>query len=300
MLKIAWSSCYAHPLPEGHRFPMDKYDLIPAQLKYEGTITQANLFEPTVADEASILLTHTAEYWDTLINQTLSPKEIRKMGFPLSPELVHRERVINRGTEMAAHYALHYGVGMNVSGGTHHAFTDHGEGFCLLNDIAMAANCLLRDKLAKQILVVDLDVHQGNGTAEIFARKPEVFTFSMHCESNYPLEKEKSDLDIALAPFTPDDPYLEILGNTLPRLLDQVEPDFVFYLSGVDVVKTDKLGKLGMTREGCKARDRYVLKTMKANHIPIAISMGGGYSPELRDIVEAHCNTFRLAQEIWF
>lgn len=279
---------------------MLKYDLIPEQLIYEGTITAENLFEPSPLEEETILLAHTEEYWQKLKGQTLSAKEIRRMGFPLSPALVHREIVIGKGTKMAAHFALEHGVAMNVSGGTHHAFSDRGEGFCLLNDIAMAACSLLRDGLANKILIVDLDVHQGNGTAEIFAKEDRVFTFSMHCEANYPLEKEHSDLDLSIPPKTSDEPYLKALTSTLPNLLDQVKPDFVFYLSGVDVLESDKLGHLSLTREGCKQRDRFVLETLHSRQLPVAISMGGGYSPDIRDIVEAHCNTFRLAQEIWF
>ena len=300
MLKIAHSPYYAHPLPEGHRFPMEKYDLIPQQLLYEGTITQDNLFTPEVLTEAQVLLTHDAEYWRKLKEQRLTAKEIRKTGFPLSERLVHREINIGHGTYLCAHYALEHGIAMNTSGGTHHAFTDRGEGFCLLNDIAMAAKLLLEEGHVHKILIVDLDVHQGNGTAEIFRQDPRVFTFSMHCRTNYPLEKEQSDLDIEIEPFTDDAPYLAILHHALPRLLDEVQPDFVFYLSGVDIVETDKLGKLSLTREGCKERDRYVLQTMKRNGLPLAISMGGGYSPKIIDIVEAHCNTYRLAQEIYF
>ena len=279
---------------------MEKYDLIPQQLLYEGSITSDNLFTPPPFDQESVLLAHDEAYWQKLLKQMLTPREIRRMGFPLSPELVQREIIIGKGTEMCAHYALQFGVSMNVSGGTHHAFSDHGEGFCLLNDIAMAARCLLRDGLAKKILIVDLDVHQGNGTAEIFRHDPRVFTFSMHCRSNYPLEKETSDLDVALEPFTPDEPYLKLLQETLPGLLDQVQPDFVFYLSGVDVLHTDKLGKLGMSREGCRQRDRYVFELMKKNTLPVAVSMGGGYSPRIADIVDAHSNTFRSALEVWF
>lgn len=300
MLKIAWSSVYAHPLPEGHRFPMEKYNLIPEQLLYEGTITAEHLFEPPPLDDASVLLAHDAAYYRRLQNQELTRREIRKTGFPLSPELVQREIIIGKGTEMCAHFALEYGVAMNVSGGTHHAFTNRGEGFCLLNDIAMAARCLLRDGRATKVLVVDLDVHQGNGTAEIFRDDDRVFTFSMHCATNYPLEKETSDLDLALPPFTTDDVYLAQLEETLPQLLDEVEPDFVFYLSGVDILETDKLGKLSMTREGCRLRDKYVFELMRANEIPVSVSMGGGYSHRIADIVEAHANTFRTAQEVWF
>lgn len=300
MLKIAWSPFYAHPLPEGHRFPMDKYNLIPEQLLYEGTIEQENLFEPGILTEAEVLLTHNREYWEKLKHQTLTPKEIRKTGFPLSERLVHREINIGKGTWMCTEFARQYGVSMNISGGTHHAFTDRGEGFCLLNDIAMAANLLLQDQPDLQILVVDLDVHQGNGTAEIFRNEPRVFTFSMHCRANYPLQKEISDLDLELAPFIEDDEYLESLYSTLPNLLQQVKPDFAFYLSGVDIVETDKLGRLNVSREGCKARDRFVFEQMKSNEIPVVVSMGGGYSPRIADIVEAHCNTYRVAQEIYF
>ena len=279
---------------------MEKYNLIPEQLLYEGTIKAENLFEPGPLDARRVLLTHDPDYWDRLSGLRLTPREVRVTGFPLSARLVERELVITNGTVMCAHHALNHGVAMNVSGGTHHAFRARGEGFCLLNDIAVAANCLLEEGLAKRILVVDLDVHQGNGTAEIFGEEERVFTFSMHCEGNYPMEKERSSLDIGLAPFTDTAAYLKVLRETLPRLVEEVEPDFAFYLSGVDILATDKLGRLSVTREGCKARDRYVLETMRRSRIPVAVSMGGGYSPRISDIVEAHCNTFRLAQELYF
>jgi acetoin utilization deacetylase AcuC-like enzyme len=278
---------------------MEKYNLIPEQLLYEGTITAANLFEPEPQSVADILTTHTSEYWEKLRDQTLSAREVRRMGFPLSPALVLRERIINQGTTDCARFALTHGVAMNVSGGTHHAFASHGEGFCLLNDIATAANVLLRDGLAQRILVVDLDVHQGNGTAALMRDEPRVFTFSMHCHGNYPMDKETSDMDVALPPGAGDQLFLETLQQALPRLMAQVQPDFVFYLSGVDVLATDKLGRFAMSRAGCKQRDRIVLETMRKADVPMAISMGGGYSVQIRDIVEAHCNTFRLAVEIF-
>jgi acetoin utilization deacetylase AcuC-like enzyme len=187
-----------------------------------------------------------------------------------------------------------------IAGGTHHAFTDRGEGFCLLNDIAMAANYLLYQKLAYKILIVDLDVHQGNGTAQIFKNEDQVFTFSMHGANNYPIFKEHSDLDIGLMDYTPDDFYLKTLEVNLKNLIQQVEPDFIFYQSGVDILETDKLGRLSITRSGCKQRDRLVLQTARENKIPMVASMGGGYSPDFRDIIEAHANTYRLAQEIFF
>lgn len=300
MLKIAWNSVYRHPLPEGHRFPMLKYDLIPEQLLYEGSASTENFFSPRPIEEKYITNTHLASYWEKLKNLALSPSEIRKTGFPLSQSLVEREIIIAQGTIDCALYAQQYGVAMNVAGGTHHAFTDRGEGFCLLNDVAIASNYLIENNLAKRVLVVDLDVHQGNGTAEIFRSNWQVFTFSMHGEKNYPLQKEKSDLDIPLPDGITDEPYLKILQNTLPMLLEKHQPEFIFYISGVDVLHTDKLGRLGLSLEGCKARDRFVLETCKRNQIPLAISMGGGYSERIADIVEAHCNTFRLAQEIFF
>ena len=300
MLKIAWKDIYAHALPNNHRFPMEKYNLLPEQLRYEGTVTEANFFEPGILSETAILRTHDAEYWGKLKNQTLSRKEERKTGFPLSEALVQRERSIMQGSVMTARFALEHGVAMNIAGGTHHSFTDRGEGFCLLNDIAIAAHDLLDNGLVKKVLVVDLDVHQGNGTAQVFENEPRVFTFSMHGESNYPLHKEKSDLDVGLKDATDDNTYLALLDKHLKTLMDQVQPDFVCFQSGVDVLSTDKLGRLGMTIEGCKQRDRLVLETCKLNGIPVMACMGGGYSEKIGHIVEAHANTFRLAQEIFF
>ena len=279
---------------------MDKYNLIPEQLLYEGTIESDNLFEPDVLTEEQVLLTHDPEYWEKLKHQTLTPREIRKTGFPLSERLVHREINIGKGTWMCTKFARQFGVSMNISGGTHHAFTNRGEGFCLLNDIAMAANLHLQEYPDHSILVVDLDVHQGNGTAEIFQQESRVFTFSMHCRANYPLQKEKSDLDLELPPYIEDAEYLRHLYETLPRLIDQVQPDLAFFLSGVDIIETDKLGHLNVSRNGCKERDRFVFEQMKRNQIPLVVSMGGGYSPRISDIVEAHCNTYRSAQEIYF
>lgn len=279
---------------------MEKYSLIPEQLQYEGTINQFNLYNPGLLDEETILLTHTETYWHKLKKGLLSPKEVRKTGFPFSPLLVKRGRTIAQGTIDNAHYAFEHGIAINGAGGTHHAFTDRGEGFCLLNDIGIAANFLLNSAKIKKALVVDLDVHQGNGTAQIFQNESRVFTFSMHCKDNYPLKKEESDLDLELPAGCDDNFYLKKLHNILPALFDLVEPDIVFYLSGVDVLETDKLGKLGLSIQGCKERDSFVLGQCKKNEVPVAVSLGGGYSPKIRDIIEAHCNTFRLAQEIFF
>lgn len=300
MLKIAWTEAYVLSLPANHRFPMSKYEILPQQLLHEGTITNTNIFHPSPLEEKWILATHDSTYWNRLSSLSLTSQEIRRAGFPLSEELVHREIIIANGTLQCALYALQYGVAMNIAGGTHHAFTNKGEGFCLLNDIAIASNYLLEEGLAKRILVVDLDVHQGNGTAQIFTDDSRVFTFSMHGTNNYPLHKERSDLDIGLPDQTNDHFYLSVLEVNLKNLIDRVQPDFIFYQSGVDILDTDKLGRLSVTRAGCKQRDRIVLETAKENKIPLVASMGGGYSPDFRDIIEAHANTFRLAQEIFF
>lgn len=300
MLKVAYSEIYTHPLPHNHRFPMSKYELLPEQLLYEGTLEQFNFFEPSQLDEKRILAVHTAEYWSKLKNHNLSKKEIRKTGFPFSQQLIDRETHIMQGTLMCADYALVNGVSMNIAGGTHHAFTDRGEGFCLLNDIAIAAQYLLDEGKVEQILVVDLDVHQGNGTAQIFENQPNVFTFSMHGAKNYPAKKEQSDLDISLEDGAGDDLYLTTLEKVLTDLVEKVKPDFIFYQSGVDILETDRLGRLSISMNGCKNRDRLVLSKASTYEIPLVASMGGGYSEDLNVIIEAHANTFRLAQEIYF
>lgn len=299
VLKIAFDPVYAHPLPEGHRFPMLKYELIPEQLLYEGTITEHNLFAPEPCPDEVVMWTHDPGYVQKLHQQTLSAREQRHIGFPQSPQLTRREFVIAQGTIDCCHYAFTHGVALNVAGGTHHAFADRGEGFCLLNDFGVAANYLLKKGLAHKILIVDLDVHQGNGTASLFEHERRVFTFSMHGAHNYPFHKEKSDLDIALNDGTEDGLFLSLLRTNLLTLLDQLQPDFVFYLSGVDILSTDKFGKLKISMEGCRQRDEMVFTTLKQRRIPCVVAMGGGYSPDIKTIVEAHCNTFRVAKDIY-
>lgn len=299
MVHIAYRPEYVHELPEGHRFPMLKYELIPQQLLREATIISDQLFEPEACSTETVLLTHSAEYLNKLLHQTLTATDTRKIGFPQSPALTSRELFITEGTISCCHYALRHGIALNVAGGTHHAFRDRGEGFCLLNDFAVAANFLLQQRLAQKVLIIDLDVHQGNGTASIFNDEPRVFTFSMHGRHNYPFRKEQSDLDIPLEDNTNDQEYLKILKDTLPRLIDTLQPDFAFYLSGVDILSTDRFGKLNISMEGCRQRDRFVLSTLHQHRIPVTVAMGGGYSKALKHIVEAHCNTFRVAMEIF-
>ena len=300
MLKIAFDKSYKHPLDENHRFPMIKYDLIPEQLLRENTCSNENFFRPLNLDNNLALLTHSKDYYERFSSLSLTKKEIRPIGFPMSRELVEREKKIARGTIDCAEFSIQNGISMNIAGGTHHAFRDRGEAFCMLNDQAIAANYLLEKNMVSKILIVDLDVHQGNGTASIFNKNKNVFTLSFHGKKNYPFKKEISDLDIDFPDRTDDKLYLSKLNEILPKVVDEFMPDFMFYLAGVDVLDNDKLGRLSMTINGCKERDKFVLKLAKKNKIPIQISMGGGYSVNIKDILEAHSNTYRLAQEIFF
>ena len=300
MLKIAFDKTYKHPLDENHRFPMIKYNLIPEQLLRENTCNHENFFVPSNLNNNDVLLTHDKNYYDRFSSLLLTKKEIRPIGFPMSKELVYREKKIAQGTIECIHFSIENGISMNIAGGTHHAFRDKGEAFCMLNDQAIASNYLLKNHLAKKILIVDLDVHQGNGTASIFKENDNVFTLSFHGEKNYPFKKEKSDLDIGFPDKTDDKLYLNKLNEILPKVIDDFEPDFMFYLAGVDVLENDKLGRLSLTIDGCKERDKFVLELSKKNNIPVQISMGGGYSFNIKDILESHSNTYRLAQEIFF
>ena len=300
MLKIAYNAYYVQPLPEGHRFPMDKYDLLPKQLLHEGTVDEDAFFSPNIIDPNHVLAVHNEDYFDALLALKIDKRAQRKSGFPHDERLILREQIIMEGTRKCAEYALEYGAAMNIAGGTHHAYTNRGEGFCLLNDQAIAAQWLLDEKKASQILIIDLDVHQGNGTAEIFQDNPRVFTFSMHGENNYPLKKEVSDLDIPLPDRIKDKEYLYLLEKNLDQILTNITPDFLFFQSGVDIIETDKLGRLGITIQGCRQRDEVVFRYANELDVPIVASMGGGYSPEIKNIIEAHANTYRAAQQILF
>lgn len=300
-MKVAYHSIYSYKrLPEGHRFPMIKYDLLPKQLVLEGIVDKSDFFSPEPLTEDQILRTHSIDYWRKLKTGTLTKRDIRNMGFPFHKSLVERGKYIAKGTlECAKHALFGKGVALNIAGGTHHAYADRGEGFCMFNDFAIASNELLYEKLVKQILIIDLDVHQGNGNAKIFENEKRVFTFSMHGRHNYPLRKEKSDLDIELEDGTRDDEYLDLLIKNLEPLINKIKPDFIFYLSGVDIIETDKLGRLGVTIEGCKKRDQIVFETCEKYQIPVAVSMGGGYAHKIADIVNAHTNTYKMAREVF-
>ena len=279
---------------------MEKYDLIPIKLIKEKTCSPNNFFIPKNLSDQNVLTTHQKEYYEKLCSLSLSKKEIRPIGFPMSRELITREKKIAQGTIECSDFSINNGISMNIAGGTHHAFYDKGEGFCMLNDQAIAANYLLNNSFIKKILIIDLDVHQGNGTASIFKNNPNLFTLSYHGQKNYPLIKENSDLDLGFDDFTNDAFYLKKLKEIIPRVIDNFQPDFIYYLAGVDVLKNDKLGRLSLTIKGCLERDRFILNNCKKNNIPVQVSMGGGYSINIEEIIEAHSNTFRLAQEIYF
>ena len=279
---------------------MIKYELIPEQLLRENTCSPDNFFEPGIISDEIVLKTHEEEYFKRFRNLNLSKKEVREIGFPLSKELVYREMTIAQGTIECVKYSLKNGISMNIAGGTHHAFYDRGEAFCMLNDQAIAAKYLINKKLVKKIMIIDLDVHQGNGTASIFSETKEVFTISFHGKKNYPFRKERSDIDVEFEDNSDDHFYLKKLKDFIPNAIDNFKPDFIFYLSGVDVLNNDKLGRLGLSIDGCKERDKFILELCKINSIPVQVSMGGGYSELLKNIIEAHSNTFRLAQEIYF
>lgn len=299
-MKVAFAPVYKYSLPEGHRFPMEKYELLPEQLLYEGTLDREDFFHPDQLSEADILQVHTPDYWRKLKEQSISRKEERKIGFPMRADLVDRGRYIARGTYECALHAQSEGVSLNIAGGTHHAFADHGEGFCVFNDIALASRMLLHEKKVRQILIVDLDVHQGNGNAAIFSNDSRVFTFSMHGAKNYPLKKPKSDLDIGWPDKTTGSKYLPELDNLLPKLIDRVKPDLIFYQSGVDVLEADKLGRLSLSIQECMERDWVVFSQAHRHHIPVVATMGGGYSERIAHIIDAHANTFRTAKDVFF
>jgi len=295
---IAFHPNYVHPLPENHRFPMEKYDLLPKQLLHEGTVQHLDFFEPNLLNEENLLQVHCPNYWKRLINLELSDREQRVSGFKHSKELIEREITIMEGTRMAAQLALTTKIGFNIAGGTHHAFFDRGEGFCLLNDQVIAARWLLNNSKIEKILIIDLDVHQGNGTASLLENEDRIFTFSMHGENNYPMQKETSGLDVPLKDGISNKEYTYMLERSLDLILSKFNPDFTFYQCGVDILETDKLGKLGITMGGCADRDRIVFQTARQLNTPIVCTMGGGYSPQIKHIVEAHANTFRIGLDI--
>ena len=287
-MKVLASDRFPLPLPDGHRFPAAKYRMLRERIESSGWLREGELLEAPRADDETLTLAHDADYVGRVARGELSAKEQRELGFPWSPELVERSRRSVGATVAAALGALEDGVGVSLAGGTHHAFADRGEGFCVFNDIAVAARRLLRDRLVARVVVIDLDVHQGNGTAAIFEGDPRVFTLSLHGARNYPLRKRASDLDVELPDGTKDDAYLAALHDALRR----VPPvDFAFYLAGADAFEGDRLGRLALSKGGLAERDGIVL----ARDEPVAVVMGGGYAKNVADAVDIHAETVRQA-----
>ena len=297
--RVFYSPHYYADIGENHVFPIRKFELVRDKLLAEGTLRLNEIAEPQSAQIEDILLVHTEDYITRLRDGSLTRQEIRKLGLPWSKALVRRSFTAISGTINAAKYALENGVASNLAGGTHHAFPDRGEGFCVLNDVAVAIRVLQRENLAKRFLIVDCDVHQGNGTAFIFKDEPEVFTFSMHGAKNYPLFKETSDLDLELPDKTSDKEYLETLEQALPRIFLH-NPDIIFYLGGADPFENDKLGRLGLSIEGLLRRDEIVLEFANQHHTPIVTTMSGGYALDINDTVEIHCNTIRAVKKVFY
>jgi acetoin utilization deacetylase AcuC-like enzyme len=298
MMRVSYTPRYYADIGEGHVFPIRKFELVRDCLLREGTLRPADIIEPQPAPLADVLLVHTGDYVTRLRAGTLTQRELRRLGLPWSKALVRRSFLAAGGTTNAARWALEDGIGSNLAGGTHHAFPDRGEGFCVLNDVAIAIRALRRDGLIERAAIVDCDVHQGNGTATIFEGDETVFTFSMHGAKNYPLFKARSTLDVELADAATDETYLETLAGHLPRVLAHT-PDIVFYLGGADPYKGDKLGRLALTIEGLRARDELVLTECRARRVPVATVMSGGYAAEISDTVEIHCNTIRAARAVF-
>ena len=296
-MQVFYTPRYYADIGEGHVFPIRKFELVRNRLLDEGTLDLSDLVEPQPAPITDVLLVHTEDYVTRLRAGALTPRELRRLGLPWSKALVRRSFLAAGGTIGAVRAALDEGIASNLAGGTHHAFAERGEGFCVLNDVAIAVRTLRRDKLIERAAVVDCDVHQGNGTATIFADDAKVFTFSMHGAKNYPLFKARSTLDVELPDGTGDHEYLRTLAEHLPRVFAH-RPDILFYLGGADPYAGDKLGRLSLSIEGLRARDELVLSECRALGVPVTTVMSGGYAASINDTVEIHCNTIRVAKAI--
>jgi acetoin utilization deacetylase AcuC-like enzyme len=295
----AWSSArYVVPLPAGHRFPIEKYGLLREAVLTDGSVTPASLHEPQRVPMQDLLRVHDEEYVRRVMQGTMSEAEQRVLGLPWSEALSERSFRTTGATLEAARLALQHGLAMNLAGGTHHAFASHGEGFCVFNDVAVAVRSLRANGLARRAAVIDLDVHQGNGTHAIFAGDEGTYTFSMHGRNNYPFRKVAGRLDIELADGIEDDAYLTLLSDALPGVLAAAEPDIVFFLAGADPHEGDRLGRLKLTFEGLMRRDRVVLESCRAVGVPVAIMIAGGYGRDIHDTVRVHRNTARIANSM--
>lgn len=293
-MTVFYSDSYTVPLPANHRFPMAKYRLLRDELVAQNILTQSDLHEAIPIDRETLLLAHTAGYVDAFIDGSVDPAIVRRIGIPWSHAFVRRSLASTGGTLAAARASLREGIAGNLAGGTHHAFADRGEGYCVFNDIAVASLALLREELVRRVAVIDLDVHQGNGTASILGGDPRVFTLSIHGRNNFPFTKVDSTLDIPVEDGIGDAEYLPLVEHALTRAL-AFSPDVIFYQAGVDVLRSDGLGRLGMSHEGVMERDRMVINAALSHEIPIVLTLGGGYSKPISETVRGHVGTYRVA-----
>jgi acetoin utilization deacetylase AcuC-like enzyme len=296
-LKILYADTVPLSLPPGHRFPAVKYPMLRQRIFDSGLFAAEDLISAQPASEEQLLRVHTQEYVEKVLKGTLSEKEQRRIGLPWSPELVERSRRSVGGTVAACHYALIEGAASYIGGGTHHAYPDHGEGYCVFNDVAVAVRDLQSTSLAQRIVILDLDVHQGNGTAAIFAKDPHVFTFSIHGEKNFPYYKEQSHLDIALPDGSNDQTFLEAVDWGVDEALMRSSAELAILIAGADPYSGDRLGRLNMTKEGLALRDRMVFEKLVHASLPVAVVMGGGYAPQIEDVVDIHFQTLLIANE---
>ncbi len=297
-MRVFYSDHYTIDLPEGHRFPMAKYRMLREELLRRGIVKEDELHDPGLADLSDVRRAHTERYLDGILNGTLDRLEIRRIGFPWSPSLVTRSLATVSGCLHATDAALEDGISGNLAGGTHHAMTDAGEGYCVFNDIAISTLRLFEEGRARHVAIIDLDVHQGNGNSEILGGRSDVTIFSMHGERNYPFRKVPSTVDIDLPDGTGDEVFLSTLGSFLPQILDR-HPDIVFYQAGVDALEHDALGRLSLTYEGLMTRDRMVLEACRDRGIPVMVALGGGYAKPIELTVEAQCNLYRVMRETY-
>jgi len=298
VLPVVHHPAFTAPVPAGHRFPMAKFGRVMALLLEDGVVTPAQVHVPEPAPRAWLERAHASDYIDGVLTQSLDAAAVRRIGLPVTPEVALRSRAANGGTVLTARLALAHGVACNTAGGSHHAFAGYGSGFCVFNDVAVATRVLLAEGAIGRALVIDLDVHQGDGTAALLADEPRVFTFSMHCRNNFPLKKQTSDLDLALDAGLEDDAYLRLLAWHLPELLDDVRPDLVFFNAGVDPHEKDKLGRLALTEAGLVARERLVFETCLHRGVPVAGVLGGGYAPGLEQLARLHSIQHRIAAQV--
>lgn len=298
-MRVSFTQGYNAELPNGHIFPMKKFVVLHRQLLDRGIISENQVIKPSLADFTSLCSIHTSRYTSAVWNGTLTRKEERRMGLPWSKSLAIRSRLAVQGTINAGLMALQDGVSGNLAGGTHHAMPDLGEGFCVYNDVAVAIKVLTQAMWIKKVLVIDCDVHQGNGTAEIFKDDDNVYTFSIHGEKNYPFKKPPSSYDIGLPDNTKDRDYINILTDALAGIYSEFKPDLVFYLAGIDPLKTDHFGRLSLTQKGLRERDRLVISSAADRDIPISLLLSGGYSPSVQETAENHAILYESAKEIY-